>query len=181
MILSDDGRVVWYSPRPAVARDLKTVTYDGQLMLAFYQWAPGGRSHYVVLDRSYRLVARIQAGNGYRVNTHELQVTPWGTAYLSAYEPVRLGGLRTPVMDFVIQEVDLKTGDVLFEWHSLDHVSPSASYVRQRVGITWDYFHGNSIEPPASPRGSIIVSARNTSAVYGIDRGTGDLRWTLGG
>lgn len=87
-------------------------------------------------------------------------------------------------MDFVIQEVDLKTGDVLFEWHSLDHVSPSASYVRQPgagAGITWDYFHGNSIEPPASRHGTIIVSARNTSAVYGIDRGTGSLRWTFGG
>lgn len=182
MILSGTGRMLWYSPRPAVARDLKTVRYHGRLMLAYYQWAPRGRSHYAVLDRSYRPVARIRAGNGYLVNTHELQLTPWGSAYLSAYQPVRLEGLRRPVMDFVIQEIDLETRDVLFEWHALDHVSPSASYVRQpRVGITWDYFHGNSIEPPASRRGTIIVSARNTSAVYGIDRGTGDLSWTLGG
>ena len=42
MILSDSGRVVWYSPRPRAARDLKTVRYRGQLMLAYYQWLPRG-------------------------------------------------------------------------------------------------------------------------------------------
>lgn len=61
-------------------------------MLAYYQWAPRGESHYAVLDRSYQVVARIRARNGYTINTHELQLTRWGSAYLSAYEPVRLEG-----------------------------------------------------------------------------------------
>jgi Arylsulfotransferase (ASST) len=86
------------------------------------------------------------------------------------------------VTEFVIQEVDVGTGEVLFEWHSADHVPLSASYVeRPRNGSSWDYFHGNSIEPPAPGGHEIIVSARNTSAVYGIDRRTGAVRWTLGG
>ena len=85
-------------------------------------------------------------------------------------------------MDVVLQEIDVETRDVLFEWHSLDHVPPSASYQVQPSGRgTWDYFHGNSIDPPVARRGTIVVSARNTSAVYGIDRGTGAVRWTLGG
>ena len=181
MILSDRGDVLWYSPRPNVARDLKIVRYRGRRMLAFYEWAPRGTSFYGLLDSSYQLVTKIRAGNGYRINTHELQVTPSGTAYLSAYQPVRLPGSPRPVMDFVIQEVDLESGDVLFEWHALDHVPTSASYEPALGHGAWDYFHGNSIEPPPSRRGSIIVSARNTSAVYAIDRSTGAVRWILGG
>jgi hypothetical protein len=182
MLLSESGRILWYSRRPNVARDLKTVRHGDRLLLAYYQWKPGGRSYYALLDSRYRVIKRIRARNGYRVNTHEFQLTPAGTAYLAAYEPVRLPGFRTPVLDFVVQEIDVETGDVLFEWHAVDHVPPSASYVRQPgAGTTWDYFHGNSIEPPASRRGTIIVSARNVSAVYGIDRSTGALRWTLGG
>ena len=116
------------------------------------------------------------------MNTHELQLTRAGTAYLWAYQPVRLPGFSTPVMDVVLQEIDVETRDVLFEWHSLDHVPPSASYQVQPPGRgTWDYFHGNSIDPPVARRGTIVVSARNTSAVYGIDRRTGAVRWTLGG
>ena len=116
------------------------------------------------------------------MNTHELQLTRAGTAYLWAYQPVRLPGFSTPVMDVVLQEIDLETRDVLFEWHSLDHVPPSASYqVQPPARGTWDYFHGNSIDPPVARRGTIVVSARNTSAVYGIDRRTGAVRWTLGG
>ena len=181
IVLSDHGEVLWYSARPNVARDLKVVRYRGRRMLAFYEWAPRGRAFYALVDHNYRLAARIRAGNGYRVNTHELQVTSAGTAYLSAYQPVRLPGRSRPVIDFVIQEVDLESGDVLFEWHALDHVPPSASYEPPVGRGSWDYFHGNSIDPPGSRGGDIIVSARNTSAVYAIDRGTGAVRWTLGG
>jgi hypothetical protein len=182
MMLSDRGEVLWYSPRPYVARDLKTVRYRGRRMLALYQWVPQRRAYYGLLDRRYRTVKRIRPGNGYTINTHELQITPRGSAYLYAYQPVRLPGYATPVMDVVIQEIDLRTGDVLFEWHALDHVPPSASYQLQPADDgTWDYFHGNSIEPPLPGRRTIVISARNTSAVYGIDRRTGAVLWTLGG
>jgi hypothetical protein len=181
MILSGSGQLLWYSPRPYVARDLKTVSYGGERLLAFYQWRPKGAAHYVLLDRRYRLVKRIRAAYGYRTDTHELQLTPRGTAYLSAHQAVWHPLLRRLVTDYVIQEIDLPTGDVLFEWHSLDHVPPTASYeTPPSERYSWDYFHGNSIEPPDAG-GTIIVSARNTSAVYGIDRRTGALRWTLGG
>ena len=182
MMLSDRGDLLWYSAVPFVARDLKTVRYRGRRMLAYYQWVPHGRAHYALVDGTYRLVRRIRAGNGYVMNTHELQLTPRGTAYLWAYQPVRLPGFATPVMDVVLQEIDPETRDVVFEWHSLDHVPPSASYQLPPSGRgTWDYFHGNSIDPPVGRRGTIVVSARNTSAVYGIDRRTGAVRWTLGG
>jgi hypothetical protein len=181
MILSSRGQLLWYSPRPHVARDLKTVSYRGERLLAFYQRVPRGRSHYVLLDRRYRPVTRVRPRYGYVTDTHELQLTRRGTAYVSSYQPVHHRGLGRLVTDYVIQEIDLSTGDVLFEWHALDHVAPSASYQPPPAAPhSWDYFHGNSIEPPDAG-GTIVVSARNTSAVYGIDRRTGALRWTLGG
>jgi hypothetical protein len=179
MIVSSRGHLLWYAARPDVARDIKTVTYRGERMLAFYQSA-GGSSYYVLLDDHYREVIRIRAGNGYRTNTHELQISRRGTAWVSAYQSVRLRSGRV-VTDNVLQEIDPASSAVLFEWHALDHVPPSASYQpRPARRFSWDYFHANSIDPP---RGSeaIVVSARNTSAVYGIDPATGAVRWTLGG
>jgi hypothetical protein len=32
------------------------------------------------------------------------------------------------VMDGVAQEIDIESGEVLFEWRSLDHVGPEESY-----------------------------------------------------
>jgi len=182
MIVSDNGRLLWYSRRSNVVHDLKTVEYRGQRLLAFYHRRPRSEGHYELLDDRYRRVRRITAGNGLRVNGHELQLTDRGTAYLGIYRGLSLprGGRR--VTEYVIQEIDLATGRVLFQWHSLDHVPLSASYEPPPSdGSHWDYFHGNSIEAPARGGRTIIVSARKTSAVYGIDRVTGALRWVLGG
>jgi hypothetical protein len=184
MILNNRGHLVWYSPRPRVARDLKVVTYHDKPMLAFYQYWPQGEgpigtAYYALYDQHYRLVKRITAGNGLRVDTHELQVTPSGTAYLAAHPYRRDPVTGAKVRDYVIQEVDIATGRVLFEWSALSHVPVSDSYAPRPTSGFWDYFHGNSIDISALPE--ILVSARNTSAIYAIDRRTGALSWTLGG
>jgi hypothetical protein len=123
MILTRDGRTpLWYLPRPDIARDLKTVRYRGERMLAFYQWMPHARAYYALLDSQYRWVARVRAGNGYMVNTHDLHLTSAGTAYLMAYVRVLDPRCHCRVSDVVLQEVDLPTGDVLWEWHAVDHI-----------------------------------------------------------
>jgi hypothetical protein len=181
MVFSKDGKLLWYLPRPDRAHDAEFVTYGGRRMLAFFQRRSDGHSFYELRDRHYRLVTRLFAGNGYRINSHELVVTPRGTAYVSAYDNVVLPGGR-PAVDYVVQELDLATHDVLFEWHSLDHVPTWSSYAHRPAGEkAWDYFHGNAIEPDPSGGSTIVVSSRNTSALYGIDGVTGDLRWTFGG
>ena len=47
------------------------------------------------------------------------------------------------------------------------------------MGHPVDYFHINSID--LTPDGGLLVSARNTWAVYKISRRTGEVRWRLGG
>ncbi|MDQ4126660.1 MAG: arylsulfotransferase family protein [Actinomycetota bacterium] len=67
--------------------------------------------------------------------------------------------------------MDTETGEVLFEWHSLDHISIGESYSPppENPEYAHDYFHIDSID--VDHDGNLIVSARRTSAVYKIDRG----------
>jgi hypothetical protein len=77
--------------------------------------------------------------------------------------------------------VDIETGEVLFEWHSLDHVGIQESYYRppDDPGEPFDYFHINSIEVDHDE--NLIISARKTSATYKIDRKGGGVVWRLDG
>src|SRR5581483_2270757 len=88
----------------------------------------------VIVDESYRTVARVDAGNGLRADVHEFLLTPAGTALVTAYDEVQrdlraVGGPASGnVLDSVVQEVDVRTGKVLFEWRSLDHVPLTDTY-----------------------------------------------------
>src|SRR6202035_1160925 len=82
-------------------------------------------------------------------------------------------------MDSVIQELDVRTGQLLWEWHVLGHVPLSASYAKPVGWLTDDYFQLNSIGP--RPNGNLPLSARNTWGVDEIDKQTGRVIWTLGG
>jgi hypothetical protein len=178
MILTRDGRLVWYRRESAGVRDLKVVDYQGRRMLAYFHW---DNRAYSLLDEHYQEVARIRTVRLY-TDMHELQLTGHGTAYIGSYHNVRLRPSGEWIRDYTLQEVDVRTHKVLFEWEASDHVRLSDSYeLRPRNGKPWDFFHGNSIEPPTRRDPTVIVSARNTSAVYGIDRRTGRVRWILGG
>jgi hypothetical protein len=83
-------------------------------------------------------------------------------------------------LDSVIQELDIRTNRLLWEWHALGHVPLSASHGQVFGGDTpFDYFHLNSIQQQPGHR--LLISARNTWSVYLIDERTGKIIWTLGG
>ncbi len=191
MILDDSGRLVWFDPASTgQVADLRVQTYAGRPVLTWWQGQVlngHGRGSYVIEDSSYRQIATVSAGNGYQGDLHEFLITPQGTALLTAYAPVyrdlsAVGGPKRGVaLDSIVQEVDIKTGLVLFEWHSLDHVGLRESYVPapRSASVPFDYFHVNSIDLDTD--GNLIVSARNTDAVYEINRRTGAVMWRLGG
>jgi hypothetical protein len=140
----------------------------------------------VIMNRSYRAVATVRAGDGYQADLHEFQITPQGTALIDAlgFANANLSSVGGPssgtVLDDVIQEVDIKTGRVLWQWHALGHVPLDASYEPYVSNDLWyDYFHLNSIQQ--LPDRNLLISARNTWAVYEISRKTGKVIWTLGG
>jgi hypothetical protein len=192
MIVDDDGQVVWFRPmrgEDVRAMDFKVQRYRGEPAITWYEGVGTtyGRGEYVIADSSYREVRRVRAGNGYEGDHHEFLITPEDTALITIYSPVRwdltpIGGPRDAfVLDGIVQEVDIASGEVLLEWHSLDHVGIEDSYraLPEGPGGTFDYFHINSIDVDLD--GNLLVSARTTFAVYKIDRRSGEVIWRLGG
>jgi hypothetical protein len=138
----------------------------------------------VIADRRYGEVGRVVAANGRTLDMHELQVTPEGTAlFLCTPQPVamdltRVGGPRDgQVLEAVIQEVEISSGKLLMEWHSLDHIGVSESYLPLKE--PYDYLHANSID--VTPDGNLLVSGRHTWTLYKIARRSGQVMWRMGG
>ena len=187
MILDPHGELVWFDPFPVshntLVTDFRPQQLEGQPVLTWWQGNTNsghGRGEGVILNRNYQEIATVKAGNGLDMGLHEFLVTPQGDAYIFAPSPVHLPGVHKPTVDSVVQEIDIKTGLVLFEWHALDHLPLSASYVTPgSSGHIFDPYHANSIA--IDGEGNLLVSMRNTSAVYDIDHQTGQVLWTLGG
>ena len=194
MILDATGKLVWFHPLPAplVATNLRVQNLDGSPVLTWWQGiviSHGfGRGVDVVVGENYRRITEVRAGNGYQADLHEFQITPAGTALLTSYNPIYCdlapygGRADSAVTDSLFQEIDIKTGLVMFEWTSLDHVAFSESYTSAAAGSTqwpFDFFHLNSVN--LDPDGTLLVSSRNTWAADDIDPATGQVSWTLGG
>jgi Arylsulfotransferase (ASST) len=187
MIVDDLGQPVWFR-NGKYALDFKVQHYQGEPVLTWWegrQYPKPSVGEYVILDRSYREVTRVQAGHGYKGNQHEFLITPKDTALITIYDAVprdlsSLGGLdEAVVLEGIVQEVDIESGEVLFEWHSLDEIEPAESYYQPGDRGYYDYFHLNSIDVDHDD--NLLISARNTSAVYKIDRQSGEIIWRLGG
>ena len=183
LILDNRGHVVWFLPvdRRGVT-DFRVQHYRGKPVLTWWRGksADGSRvGRYSIYDSSYRLIAYVQPGNGLAGDMHEFVITPRNTALMTLSHRVQVKSRS--VLEGALQELDIKTGQVLFEWHSIDHVPLVESYYRlpRDPDRTYDYFHINSIA--VDHDGNLLVSARNTHTIYKIDRHTGRIIWRLGG
>jgi Arylsulfotransferase (ASST) len=198
MILDRHGSIVWYAPNTAFPAskgmgriDLKVQSYRGSPVLTWWEGRIDkgvGYGKVVIADTSYRTVATLNAGDGLQADLHDFVITPQDTALVTAFRtvPADLSGVRGPkrgaALSGVVQEIDIPSGRVLFEWSSLDHVPVTDSYEPLAGGTAaapFDYFHVNSIS--IAPDGNLLVSARNTSTVYKVSRTTGQVEWQLGG
>lgn len=200
MILDDSGNVVWFHPvnvgaeAATKATNFEVQRYGGQPVLTWWEDPlvdnGGGRREPqdVIYDKSYERIATISGGNGLVPDVHEMSLTPDGTALIAIKHDIRCdlasvhGRPNGSIWDGAIQEIDVKTGLVRWEWNSLDHVSMKEAYDSARVASAtypFDFFHLNSIQ--AIDGKSLLISARNTWAMYDVDRRTGLIRWRLGG
>lgn len=189
LIFDDLGEPVWFHPTTSVtAADFRASTLRGKPVLTWWEGKYSneglGRGAYVIADNSYREVARIHAGGYWDGDLHEFLLTSEGTALVTKNESTT-GDLRAYggssgglVYGGVVQEIAVPSGRVLFEWRSLDHVGLDESHARPNRNH-FDYFHVNSIDVDTD--GHLLVSARNTWAVYKVHRRTGQVLWRLGG
>jgi hypothetical protein len=191
LIYTPQGRLVWFHQISGgtSANDLSVQTYDGQRDLTFWQGKVlslgYGDGEDFVLNSHYQTVATVKAGNGLQADLHEFQIAPHNVAYITAYNPIRcnLSSQHGPrdgaILDATIEEIDMKTGLVRWEWHALDHVAVSESETSPPSDRAWDWFHINSIDPESG--GDVFISARNTWAGYQLQGGSGTILWRLGG
>jgi hypothetical protein len=191
LIADQAGRLIWFHPLPTAdsATNFRPQTYDGQTVLTWWQGRVlqlgFGQGEDEIYSSSYRPLAVVRAGNGYRADLHEFLITPQGTAWIDAFDPVRLnltriGGLADAyVNDSIVEEIDIKTGLVMWEWHAFGHIPLAASYSAVPHTNNWDYVHINSIDPGSDD--NLLLSSRNTWTLYNVDLQSGAIEWELGG
>ena len=191
LIIDRAGNVVWFkqAARPNVAANLQIQKFDGKPVLTWWEGpvtvAAFGLGEGVIADTRYREKYRVRAGNGYAMDIHEFSLTPEGDALFPVYSLVKThvpgtpAGELTTLIDAIVQQVDVRTNRVVWEWHSLGNVPISDSYATPENSAFYDVVHINAIQPLSGNR--MLVSARDTSAIYMVDRTTGRIIWTLGG
>lgn len=106
-----------------------------------------GHGHTTILDQHYETIRELRAGNHKLTDKHEFHIVGDDTAVIQVYQPVprdltpwgaseeqqwivnaifqgmsRYRELLEPVL--MSTELNITSGQFLFEWASLDHISP---------------------------------------------------------
>lgn len=143
----------------------------------------------IQLDQHYKQYRKISGANKLGADLHSFTITPEGTAIASLYEvvaadlsSVKRGKDKGWVWDSLFQELDVETGEAIFQWRASEHVDFSDSYRKMNAAThndPWDFFHINSIEKDAV--GNYLVSSRHLRTILYVSGATGDVLWRLGG
>jgi hypothetical protein len=187
-IVTNSGAVVWFHALPAgeIATDFRTQTYQGKPVLTWFQGMGLDGTDYIYNDR-YQQIAAVRAGNGYLTDFHEFLITPWNTALIlaDAFGTANLTSIGGPadqkVFNGIVQEIDIPTGKVLFQWNSADHVPYRDSHLPRPASAAsaWDWFHINAVHLDAD--GNLLIDSRFTWTTYKVNLPTGKIMWELGG
>jgi Arylsulfotransferase (ASST) len=199
VILDHTGELVYFGPNSVSEhkQDVNAQLLDGEPVLTWWRGrivAGHGEGAVVIADSSYQVKRVLYAHNGLKADLHEFNVTPQGTALISAWRThsgVDLSAVGGPkdgyLFSGVFQEIDIATGNLVFEWDSYtsdnSHVPVAETHMtlgRQgHASYPFDYFHINSICPTAD--GNFLVSGRHTWTVYKVSRADGSIMWRLNG
>ncbi|MFT3695651.1 MAG: arylsulfotransferase family protein [Kofleriaceae bacterium] len=187
-VLDGNGVPVWYEPThfgcnvssPAP----NTIAYMAD---AEYPYSKDTMPFYEIHDLASGDV-RMLASADEPTDEHELQLDNGN--YLFFTDPlvkdvdltsIGLAGSYT-IADCKIVEVD-PSGALVWSWAASEHLDVAESVYQQfdviGTGMIADIFHCNSIE--IGPNNDLLISMRHTSAIYDLDRTTGNVSWKLGG
>jgi hypothetical protein len=191
-IVNSQGDVLWFKAVPTgeEASDFRVQSYRGQPVLTYWQGTGLGGlasgTDYILNDH-FQQIATVNAGNGLSADGHEFLITPWNTALILSYTTTTanltsIGGpADQTVINGVVQEINIATGQVLFQWNSEDHVpfSQSEQPLPASASTPWDWFHINAIK--LDTNGNLLIDARDTWTTYEVDPNSGNILWQLGG
>jgi hypothetical protein len=201
LIIDGNGRIVWFNPlaaaptSPLKAFNVSVQQYRSRPVLCWFEGVVAGghgvgygQGHYEIVNTRYERVGQVFAQGGLQGDLHEFFLTDDGTAIFSAYgtatTSMQINGSvqSVPYLYGVVQEVDVATGKLVWQWRSDRHIALSESYAKPVVGPgwIWDYLHLNAISIDPTD-GNVLISGRNTSTCYKINRRSGKIMWRLGG
>ncbi|CAH0055885.1 unnamed protein product, partial [Clonostachys solani] len=199
-IFRDDGELVWSGVgyHAGWVANFRPDTWGGKPYLRAFQGrldGPHGRMYgfHTLLGDDYELAKKLKVGNHRLVSAHEFKLIEGKTVLVETPTPVVVslspwGGSKD--QNWIVSELDIETGNVLFEWQSFDHVDPKKSAFPLDFGPgipgsgrnetdAWNYFHINSVDK--DNEGNYLISARNLAAVLKINGTSGNVIWQLGG
>ncbi|KAL4919001.1 ASST-domain-containing protein [Aspergillus aurantiobrunneus] len=195
MILDAQGELVWMKHNWETTHDFKVQRYRGEDYLTYWEGSQvegrGLELTFSRLDSTYTPRYVINPVGNYPGDLHEFHLTADGTALATIYDPTLtdlspIGGPEIGwIYDCLFQEIDIETGDLIFEWRASEHFPINSTYHALAEGAgkerasAFDFFHINSVDKDT--QGNYIISARHFHIVSCISRHTGETLWTLGG
>ncbi|CBF80796.1 hypothetical protein AN8558.2 [Aspergillus nidulans FGSC A4] len=193
MILDAQGELVWMKHNWDTTHDFKVQRYRGEDYLTYWEGSQvegRGYGSWYMLDSTYTPRYVINPVGDYGGDLHELHITSAETALVTIYDPTladlsSIGGPEVGwIYDCLFQEIDIATGDLIFEWRASKYFPVNSSYNAlngsgKKRASAFDFFHINSVDKDGE--GNYIISARHLHAVICISRHTGEILWTLGG
>ncbi|KAK5115058.1 hypothetical protein LTR62_001755 [Meristemomyces frigidus] len=197
------GNLVWDGfgiVGAANAHDFKVCQYQGSAHLCMAQmnqqlgYAVGQD---IIIDSNYKVVATVNTGRAAQpADQHDFQLIDGDSpsAIMTSYRvvPYDLSTFNITngqgwLLEGMFQEVNVASGEVLFEWYSTNHVDPSMTVIAPNTtdvggdGLTphtaFDYFHINAIDKAKD--GNYLVSARHTSTLYYVNATDQSIVWQL--
>ncbi|KAM0814665.1 putative ASST-domain-containing protein [Seiridium cardinale] len=200
-IVDNSGDLVWsgYGDFGPTTANFQPARWNGQDVLFGYEGTLNplkghGHGHHKIVDQHYQTIHEVRSAGHYLSDMHEFNVVNEKTVLVGSYTPREIdlspyGGdeNQTWLIEYILQELDIGTGEILFEWHSLDHTSPQESTLPlgsqagsgDNSSTAWDYLHVNSITKGED--GHYLISARSASTLYKLNGTDGSVIWRLGG
>lgn len=205
VILDNKGELVWRQTGSDIDQnDVRPQIYRGETFVTFQMDGPNGnksQGYWYMMDQSYTIRYRVRPHGFPHSDMHEFQITSDNTAVVITTNPIPydLRGVGGPENGWLencyFQELDIETGELLFQWSSIDHFAPNMTMEPQdnclidpkarfagcgdEKDSAFDYYHLNSVEKDS--QGNFLISARNIWGISYIDGKSGDVLWTLGG
>ncbi|KAJ5107414.1 hypothetical protein N7456_004089 [Penicillium angulare] len=201
-IFRDDGDLIWSGVGYycGYVIDFGVVSLNDTPVLRAFQGSIDGvhvrmTGHHAILDNRYQLIRTVKAASHRLASGHEFNVIDGRSALIEIRLPVltnlsAYGGDEEQqwIVSSGFQEVNIQTGELIFEWYSFDHVSPEYSHLRLKSDgpysgrsafDAWGYFLINSIDK--DDEGNYLISSRFYSAIFKINGTNGEIIWQLGG
>lgn len=189
MILDASGYLLWYLP--LAGQNVFDFKYHPDFQqYSLIRFVNPQFAQFILLDAALLPVDTFYTTNGVLPDPHEFTISSNHTFLISGVKDSVMdlsgytfknmpGSPQTNVIGFVVQEYD-QDHHLIFEWNSSDHIHPSNGYDFYGYDSTaFDYAHGNAVFEDID--GNLLVSCRNTNAVYKVERPTGRVLWSLGG